>query len=95
MPSSPITAAGVPPQPAGTDQQHGLPDASDPPSPHDLRTADHVLVAAAQSCLLFSGPIQRPDGISAFLNGYGLDCDSIDNDRAYGRGDSHNILRDS
>eukprot|EP00965_Chrysotila_dentata_P196759 6177779-Pleurochrysis_carterae.AAC.2 len=97
-PLSPISAAGVPPQHAGTNQQHGLTDAPDPPSPHDVRTADHVLGAAAQSrrtLLLFSGPIRRPDGISAFLNGYGLECDSIDNHRAYGGGDSHNILHDS
>eukprot|EP00965_Chrysotila_dentata_P072964 2411853-Pleurochrysis_carterae.AAC.1 len=56
-PSSPISATGVPPQPAGTNQQHGLTDAPDPPSPHDARTADHVLGAAAQSrraLLLFS-----------------------------------------
>eukprot|EP00965_Chrysotila_dentata_P082492 2723271-Pleurochrysis_carterae.AAC.1 len=91
-------AAGVAPQPAETDQQHGLSDASDPPSPHDLRKTDHVLGASAQSrraLLLSSGPIQRPDGSSAFLNGYGLGCDSIDDHRAYGGGDSHNILRDS
>eukprot|EP00965_Chrysotila_dentata_P016755 555956-Pleurochrysis_carterae.AAC.1 len=76
--------AGIPPQPAGTDQQHGLAEATDAPSTHDLRTADHVLDAAAQSRrtpLLFSGPLQRPDGIAAFLNGYGLECDSIDNHR--------------
>eukprot|EP00965_Chrysotila_dentata_P064120 2123041-Pleurochrysis_carterae.AAC.1 len=55
--SSPISAAGIPPQPAGTDQQHGLAEATDAPSPHDLRTTDHVLGAAAQSrrtLLLFS-----------------------------------------
>eukprot|EP00965_Chrysotila_dentata_P003469 112759-Pleurochrysis_carterae.AAC.1 len=96
--SSRISAAGVPPQPAGTDQQHRLAAAPDPPSPHNLRTADHVLGAAARSrrtLLLFSGPLQRPGGIAAFLNGYGLECDSIDNHRAYGGGESHNILHDS
>eukprot|EP00965_Chrysotila_dentata_P112146 3707527-Pleurochrysis_carterae.AAC.1 len=98
LPSVAVSAAGVPPQPAAPTQTPGLPDASDTSSPHDVRTADHVVGSAARSnkaLLLFSGPLHRPDGIAAFLKGYGLDCDSLDNHRAYGGGDSHDILRDS
>eukprot|EP00965_Chrysotila_dentata_P170921 5641316-Pleurochrysis_carterae.AAC.1 len=46
-PSASISAAGVPPQPAIVTQPPGLPDAADASSPHDVRTADHVVGAAA------------------------------------------------
>eukprot|EP00965_Chrysotila_dentata_P168881 5576620-Pleurochrysis_carterae.AAC.1 len=68
LPSN-ISAAGVPPQAAFPSQPPGLPDGELPSSPHDVRTADHVIGAASRSrrvLLLFSGPFQRPDGISAF-----------------------------
>eukprot|EP00965_Chrysotila_dentata_P057647 1911471-Pleurochrysis_carterae.AAC.1 len=97
-PATSVSAAGVPPQPAVPSQPPGLPDATDIASPHDVRTADHVLGAAARSkraLILFSGPLQRPDGIAAFLKAHDFDCDTLDNHRAYGVGDSHNLLRDS
>eukprot|EP00965_Chrysotila_dentata_P111123 3672564-Pleurochrysis_carterae.AAC.1 len=98
-PTSNISAAGVPPQAALSSQPPGLPDGELPSSPHDVRTADqHVIGAASRSrrvLLLFSGPFQRPGGISAFLSRAGLECDTIDNHRAYGVGDAHNLQRNS
>eukprot|EP00965_Chrysotila_dentata_P104151 3439380-Pleurochrysis_carterae.AAC.1 len=90
-PAIAVSAAGVPPQPATRIQTPDLPNAGDTSSPHNLRTADHVVGSAAHSkraLLLSSGPVHRPDGIAAFLKDYGLDCDSLDNHRAYGGGDS-------
>eukprot|EP00965_Chrysotila_dentata_P176455 5826471-Pleurochrysis_carterae.AAC.1 len=40
-PATPVSAAGVPPQPAMPSQPPGLPDAAGITSPHDVRTADH------------------------------------------------------
>eukprot|EP00965_Chrysotila_dentata_P090612 2991039-Pleurochrysis_carterae.AAC.1 len=79
-------------------QPPGLPDANDVASPHDVRTADHVVGAAARSkraLILFSGPLKRPDGIAAFLKVRDFDCDTLDNHRAYGGGESHNLLNNS
>eukprot|EP00965_Chrysotila_dentata_P127524 4217337-Pleurochrysis_carterae.AAC.1 len=80
--------SALPPQPALPSQPPGLPtDPQQPLSPHDVRTADHVLGAAATSrrvLLLFSGPFNRPDGIAAFLSQREFETDTLDNHRAYG-----------
>eukprot|EP00965_Chrysotila_dentata_P037460 1245929-Pleurochrysis_carterae.AAC.5 len=78
----------------GRDQPPGLPNApiSDkatldvdklpsrvPDSPKQAHASRTVL-------LLFLGPFQRPDGISAFLKQAGLDVDMIDNHPEHGGG---------
>eukprot|EP00965_Chrysotila_dentata_P105564 3486348-Pleurochrysis_carterae.AAC.1 len=94
-----ISAAGIPPQPALPSVPPGLAEATEQPAPpHDVRSADHVIGAASRSrrvLLLFSGPFQRPGGIAAFLTQSERKCDTLDNHRAYGGGEAHNLLHDS
>eukprot|EP00965_Chrysotila_dentata_P098424 3253406-Pleurochrysis_carterae.AAC.1 len=69
--TSSVSASAVPPQPASSTGVAGLPTGADVASPHDVRSADHVLGSASASrrvLLRFSGPFARPDGIAAFLS---------------------------
>eukprot|EP00965_Chrysotila_dentata_P156976 5186268-Pleurochrysis_carterae.AAC.1 len=45
--------------------------------------------------LLFSGPYSRPDGVSSFLQRYGVSSDCIDNDHDTGGGDAHDVLNNA
>eukprot|EP00965_Chrysotila_dentata_P099112 3277276-Pleurochrysis_carterae.AAC.1 len=58
-------------------------------------TCSGLLPGRVVSCYFLSGPFHRPDGISAFLSHFGWDSDTIDNHRAYGGGEGHNLLKDS
>ena len=45
--------------------------------------------------VLFSGPYARPDGLTAFLRGKGIEVDQYDCDAKHGGGDDANILNDA
>eukprot|EP00965_Chrysotila_dentata_P166994 5514383-Pleurochrysis_carterae.AAC.1 len=81
-------------QDTGDDQPPGLPSAPTPDV--TARKSNQALVRVPDSpkpahasrtvLLLFSGPYQRPDGISSFLKQSGLEVEMIDSHPEHGGG---------
>ena len=96
---------GAPPPHASPsdDQPPGLVHGALPDTPEAAKTLgeafDRAVVSpdararrSSRVLLLFSGPKARPDGLAAFLNRLGYDCELVDNDPITGGGKREDIL---
>eukprot|EP00965_Chrysotila_dentata_P116230 3842268-Pleurochrysis_carterae.AAC.1 len=90
-------------QDSGSDQPPGLPTAPPQGAPAQATSAAPAQMPDSRKpahnsrtvLLLFSGPYQRPDGISSFLKQAGLEVEMIDNHPDHGGGQQHDLLLDS